>query len=301
MKYAKPPLDLEAQVALLHARGMSGDEARMRRRLASVSYYRLSGYWYPFRLPDDSFKPGTSFDVVWDRYVFDRRLRLIVMDALERIEVAIRAKLSYYHSLHYDPFAYATDPTSLPKLRPKELRKFLDRLSDEKRQGRKEKFVAHFERKYGDVHDHLPIWMASEVMTFGCVLTMFRGAAHQTKKAVASAFGVPDPVLSSWLLCLNTIRNVCAHHSRLWNRELGVKPMIPRQDEYPDWHQPVAVDNRRVFAVLTICNFCMQSIAPGSQWAQRLRALLDDFPQIPRASMGFPEDWLESPIWRNAG
>jgi abortive infection bacteriophage resistance protein len=300
VKYTKPPLDLDAQVALLHSRGMSGDHALMKRRLASVNYYRLSGYWFPFRQPDDSFRSGTSFETVWDRYVFDRRLRLLVMDALERIEVAIRTKLSYHHSLDYSAFAYATDPHSLPKLRPHELSKFLDKLRDEKRQGMKEKFVEHFDRKYGDVHAHLPIWMASEVMTFGCVLTMFRGAANQTKQAVASAFGVPHEVLSSWLLCLNTIRNICAHHSRLWNRELGVKPMIPRAERYPDWHRPVVVDNRRVFSVLTICNYCLQKIAAGSKWALRLLTLLREFPQVPLANMGLPGEWLECPIWGNA-
>lgn len=301
MKYIKPPLALDAQVALLHARGMSGDHALIKRRLASVNYYRLSGYWFPFRQPDDTFRSGTSFEVVWDRYVFDRRLRLLVMDALERIEVAIRTKLSYHHSLSYGAFAYATDPQSLPKLRPHELIKFLDKLRDEKRQGMKEQFVEHFDRKYGDEHAHLPIWMASEVMTFGCVLTMFRGASNQTKQAVASEFGLPHEVLGSWLLCLNTIRNICAHHSRLWNRELGVKPMIPRAERHPDWHRPVVVDNRRVFSVLTICNYCMQKIAPGSKWALRLRGLLREFPQVPLASMGFPREWLECPIWGNAG
>jgi abortive infection bacteriophage resistance protein len=272
----------------------------MARRLRVVSYYRLSGYWFPFRRPDDSFAPGTHFDVVWDRYVFDRRLRLLVMDAVERIEVAVRTQLSFHHSSAHGPFGYAEDSSSLPKLDPTARADFLRRLATEKRHARKEQFVVHFERKYGDHHDSLPIWMATEVMTFGSVLTLFRGASHHVKQAVATTFGMPEPVLDSWLLCLNTIRNVCAHHSRLWNRELGVKPMIPREQTYPTWHRPVRIENRRVFGVLTICNFCLGQIAPNSGWALRLSKLLGDFPTIPLINMGFPQNWHESPLWVSA-
>ncbi len=91
MKYAKPPLTLEQQAELLLSRGMRGDRATMIDRLAVVNYYRLSGYWHPFRNSgDDTFRPNTTFTNVWQRYAFDRRLRLLVIDAIERIEVAVR-------------------------------------------------------------------------------------------------------------------------------------------------------------------------------------------------------------------
>ena len=110
MKYAKPPLTLEQQADQLLPRGMVGDRDVMIARLRSVSYYRLSGYWFPFRNADDSFKPGTSFEAVWNRYVFDRRLRLLVMDAIERIEVAVRSQLAHHHSLHYRPIRLCHRP-----------------------------------------------------------------------------------------------------------------------------------------------------------------------------------------------
>ena len=117
MKYTKSPLTLEQQADLLLSRGMLGDRALMIDRLAVVNYYRLSGYWHPFRKQgDDAFRPGTTFEAVWDRYVFDRHLRLLVMDAIERIEVAVRTQLAY--SLAHrqgDPFAYATDPTGIER------------------------------------------------------------------------------------------------------------------------------------------------------------------------------------------
>ncbi len=162
----------------------------------------------------------------------------------------------------------------------------------------KEVFVDHFERKYGDVHKDLPVWMATEVMTFGTLLTFYRGCSHKVKQSVASMLGVSDTVLGSWLLTLNTTRNICAHHGRLWNRVMGTKPMIPRAIDYPQWHYPVAVGNQRLFAVIMICKYCLDAISHGSSWGERLEKLIAENGEIPIDHMGFPDNWRESSIWR---
>lgn len=303
MKFAKPPLTLEQQADLLLSRGMVGDRHLMVSRLGVVNYYRLSAYWYPFRNPDDTLKAGTTFETVWRRYVFDRRLRLLVMDAIERIEVALRTQLAYRHAHQYStPFAYADDPAALPGLTPDQRIRFLGQMQEET-QHSKETFVTHFRGKYGSDHACLPVWMACEIMTFGCLLTLFRGSDHAIQKAVAAVLGVHDVVLSSWFLTLNTIRNICAHHGRLWNRELGVKPKLPGSRRNPQWHTPVAVGNDRIFGILTICKHCLNRIAPQSHWGDRVRALLDEFQEVPRLNMGIPNNWQTCPIWmpRRAG
>lgn len=298
MIYAKPPLTLEQQADLLIQRGMTGDRAVIIERLRTVNYYRLSGYWFPFRdLPGETFRPGTAFDVVWDRYAFDRQLRLLVMDALERIEVAIRTQLAYHHAHHSkNPFAYADDPAALPALPVDQRDRLLAQIREETRNSR-ETFVKHFQTKYGQDHDFMPIWMASEIMTFGCLLTFYRGVAGGVRQPVAALFGVHDTVLESWLLTLNTIRNICAHHARLWNRRLGVRPKIPGRDAR--WHVPVEVTSDRVFGILTIIRHCLRRIGPRSSWPDRLHALLAEHAKIPRKAMGFPEDWQDCPIWKD--
>jgi abortive infection bacteriophage resistance protein len=230
-------------------------------------------------------------------YAFDRHLRLLVMDAIERIEIAVRSLMAYHHAHEHGAFAYAVDPNSLPKRGPGEHAEFLERLSEEVARSR-ERFVKHFWTEYGDAHNHLPVWMVTKVMSFGSVLSFFRSSSSKVKTAVASAFGMPHKVFDSWLLTLNTVRNICAHHARLWNRELGTNPIIPRLGDYPDWHTPVKVENKRVFAVLTICRHCLQEMAPQSKWMHRLEILLDNFPSIPRQHMGFPENWKDCPIWK---
>ena len=229
--------------------------------------------------------------------MFDRQLRLLVMDALEWIEIAVRSLLAYHHAHRHGAFAYARDAASLPKISSGAYQVFLDRVAEETQRSQ-EAFVGHFQSKYGDSHGCLPVWMATEVMSLGSVLTFFRNSSSQVKTAVADAFGMPHKVFESWLLPLNTIRNIVAHHGRLWNRVLGLKPIIPRIGDYPDWHTPVKVENKRVFAVLTICRYCLGRITPQSEWMNHLEALFADFPTIPTKRMGIPENWKDCPIWK---
>lgn len=298
MKYTKPPLTFEKQADLLLERGMEGDRRQIIERLSVVNYYRLSGYWHPFResADCDAFKPGTCFENIWRRYTFDRRLRLIVMDAVERIEVAVRTQLAYHHShLDGNPFSFVENPSHLPELTSEDRARFLEDLKRDA-QNSKETFAEHFRKKYGDSHSYMPVWMSCEVMTFGGMLTFYRGSSVEIQKKISYFFSVTEEVFNSWLLTLNVIRNICAHHGRLWNRELGVKPKIPRKD--PRWHQPVEVTNHRIFSVLSICKFCLDKIAPQSQWPTRLKQMLSDYPEIPLGNMGFPTEWQNSPIWK---
>lgn len=297
LKYTKAPLVFDKQVELLCSRGMQGDPDVMHRCLSSVSYYRLSGYWFHRRLPDDSFRPGTNFSVVWDQYVFDRKLRLVVMDAIERIEVGLRTQFSYHHAHTHGPFGYATDPAALPKLQHDQRQKLLERIDDEIGRS-KERFVEHFQLKYGSDHQHLPIWMATEAMSLGCVLQLWQASTKKVKNEVSATFNVADEVLRTWFWSLNEIRNVCAHHGRLWNRGLGNKPTIPRAKHHPEWHTPVSVPNDRIFSVLTICAHSLRRLAPQSKWHSRLRDLLNSHPNVPIKNMGFPSNWMNYPMWK---
>lgn len=304
MRYTKPALSFEQQADQLIRRGLVADRDLLIERLRVVSYYRLSGYWYPFRKPDpsatdrrlDDLEAGTTFEVVWNRYVFDRRLRLLVMDAIERIEVAVRTSIAYHHAHDHGPFAYAIDPSSIPGIDGGRRSDLLDSIRRERRRS-KEPFIRHFEAKYASDHSDLPVWMAIEIMSFGHMLTMYRGCSPAIKKKIARSFDVHDVVFDSWLGAIHVVRNICAHHGRLWNRVLGVKPMIPRPKNDDRWHAPISVGNERAFGLATICKHCMDCVAQQSDWPHRVRRLIEDAPDIPLGSMGFPTNWLECPIW----
>lgn len=296
MRYTKPALTFEQQAAQLLERGLEADRDLLIARLRSVSYYRLSGYWYPFRNSDDSFQDGASLDTIWNLYRFDRQLRLLIIDAIERAEIAIRTSLIYHLAHAHGPFGY-TDARCLPNINAARHAKFLEKVATETERSQ-ETFVSHFESTYGDSHKYLPIWMAAEIMTFGMLLTLFRGVDTSIKQNIANEYRVSDKVLESWLCTLNVIRNICAHHARIWNRELGYKPLIPRRRKHPEWHTPVKVPNNRVFGVLTILKYMMAIIAPQSRWQEWLEDLISQFPEVSMRPTGFPENWQECPIWK---
>lgn len=295
MKYIKPPLTYEQQADLLLTRGLLADRGLLIERLRAVNYYRLCAYWHPYKRPDNTFAPGTQFDEVWQHYVFDRHLRLFLMDAIERIEVAVRSRLVYELVHRYGPFAHL-DSRAWQGLKTNERQRFVDELRENAQRSR-ETFVDHFRINYDEFPD-LPLWAAAETMTFGNMLTQFRSAGMPIQRSIADQFGLAGRVLESWLLTLNYVRNLCAHHSRLWNRELAIKPLIPDPRNHPAWHAPLAISNRRIFVVLTLQRVLIVKIAPQSGWRDRIFDLFDRYPGIPLTPMGIPAEWRTHDLWK---
>jgi abortive infection bacteriophage resistance protein len=295
VKFTKPPLTYEQQADLLLSRGLVAGKPDLIERLRSVSYYRLCAYWYPFKRADNSFEPGTAFDVVWRRYTFDRQLRLLVMDAIERVEITIRTGLAYELTHRFGPFAHL-DITTFPGMATAEYKRMLDELHENAQRSR-EAFVEHFKKTYDEFPD-IPLWAAVETMTFGQMLTMFRNCGKHVQRDIASLFHLPGTVILSWLFTLNYIRNLCAHHSRLWNRELAIKPLIPHARHDARWHAPDPVQNDRVFAVLTLLRYLLSQTAQQSQWRERLYSLFDRYAEIPLANMGVPNNWRDHSLWK---
>lgn len=297
MRYNKPALTFDQQAAqLILDRNMSGDPAQLRQRLENVSYYRLSAYWYEFRRPDETLRPGTSSNLVWRRYTFDRELRLLVLDAIERVEIAIRTRIVYDHSLKYGPMGYL-NATQLPGIAYGVHLRWLSKLH-QSTENSNETFVASFRQKY-TAEPALPLWMVCELMTFGDMLTLYKGLEPQLRSSVSAHFGVTDEILRSWLTALNTVRNLGAHHARLWNRELGTQPAIPRRNKHPEWHAPVPIVAHRIFGVMTILRYLLNRTCPESRWQTRFEELLAEYDEIALADMGFPSDWQQSPLWKN--
>lgn len=159
LKYDKPALTVEAQAALLLKRGLIGEAQLIEERLRAVGYYRLSGYWYPFRKQDpkgsgiyaSEFDTGSSFTDVWARYAFDRQLRVIVLDAIERIEVAVRSELATRHAARHGPFAYAEDASSFPHLLQDDWNQLLSQCGLEQNKSQ-DQFVKHFAARKKSTH-----------------------------------------------------------------------------------------------------------------------------------------------------
>lgn len=302
-RYEKPFLTFQQQADQLIARGLLADRVALVHCLEQVNYYRLSAYWHPFRRRDlsdpagrallNEFREGTRLEIVWRRYTFDRQLRILVMDAIERAEVAIRTRLVYLLSQELGPFAYLEPATFVPEMNH---RRLLETLKTSVRNASHEVFIQHYRSKYGQ-EKWPPLWMLAEVVTFGTLFTMVKCLPKKRQKRLAQVFGVAAPVLVSWLKTLNYVRNLCAHHARLWNRELAVRPVLPRND--PRWRDPIPVPNDRIFGVLTVLRYLMTRISPQSGWTCRLVRLLNRYDEVPLDRMGFPVAWAHCPLWQH--
>jgi abortive infection bacteriophage resistance protein len=299
MRFAKPALALDDQLALLERRGLVIDDRdRARHYLAHISYYRLRAYWLPFEdappAPGEHcFRDGMRFDDVLALYVFDRRLRLLVLDAVERVEVSFRAHWSHHLATRYGPHGYL-DPAIYA--RPDHFQRGLDTLREEFERSR-DTFAEHYRNRYGDP-ELPPIWMIAELISFGQLSKWFTNLAQRSdRKAIADPFGIDERILGSFGHHIVYIRNICAHHARLWNKRFTVTMQLPRTPA-PLSASLNASTDRLLYNTLTTMAHLLRVIAPGSTWRARVRELIVRVPQVDPTLMGFPADWTTRPTWR---
>lgn len=329
MEYTKPWLSLEEQVERLVSRGVDvDDKERAAAFLKAIGYYRLTGYLYPFRESEqhvddegrtrtrvlDGYRPGTALGHVESIVNFDRRLRMLVMDGVERIEVAVRMQVGYVLG-RSSAFAHeelasfteaftaaGTDPLT-GESSPSSHARWLERV-DERRAKSDEQFVAHFRKKYDD---RMPVWALTEILEMGQLSRLYQGLNQQDAEEIATSFGVPTKkLMASWLASLNYVRNVAAHHARLFNRKLQYAPARPKTGQVPLLdHLRDTQTSKGVFGTynaLAVIAYLLLSFDRATGWSPKLVALLQTFPAshaLTIESMGIPHAWESLDLWRS--
>lgn len=290
IEYGKPPLTFEEQLDKLSQRGMFvGDAEAAAQTLCRISYYRLSAYWHPFRLSpeDDAFKPGACFEDAVRLYEFDRRLRLLLMAGIERVEVTARTAITYVLAHQFGAFAHAEPDAFKPAFAHEE---WCSKLDQEVTHACDQTpFLKHFKRRYQGF-PRVPIWMATEVLSFGRLSKLCRsGLKEDQVRSVSEHLGVHPSLLSSWLQALSTVRNICAHHGRLWNRHMGISPKLPKNNDAWEGVHPA-----RVYASILMVRRLLQRIDDGAWWAGAAE-LINKTDSGMRKAMSVPEDWITRP------
>ncbi|WP_344726172.1 Abi family protein [Corallibacter vietnamensis] len=295
---AKPPKTVQQQIQLLQARNMTfRNVADAPHFLSNISYYRLKGYWW--EMQDDRvnhhFANGSVFEDVIDLYNFDRHFRLIVFNAIERIEISLRTKLIYHMSLSYGPFWYL-DPSLFDK--QKQFGFFISKIFRDMSSSSEEFMVKHFQNHPTENPES---WKGLEVLTLGTLSKLYQNIKHQLpeKSTIAREFGLYNQkYLSSWLLTITVVRNIIAHHSRLWNRVIINKYDWPTSTPNPILsYVPNNHQRRKIFPLLSAILYISNEISPGHHIKQELLDLFNQFPNIPLSKMGFPANWQTEPIW----
>jgi abortive infection bacteriophage resistance protein len=244
-------------------------------------------------------------------YFFDRRLRLLVLDAIERIEVSIRAQIVNFLALKYHNSHWQDDPVLFkpPYLLPNGavvdiFKEIGDIITKQQTSRHPEVFIRYYHEKYNDPVNP-PVWMCLELLTIGELSRLYKGLrAKQDRQGIANFFGLHDRVFTSWMHAISYLRNLCAHHSRIWNREFAIKPDVLLKPSNP-W-VPIVYNsnNHRCFYFLCVLKYLLNSAHPGNHFSNRLSGLLNAFPEVPIQYLGIPSDcsgklidWQKEPLW----
>ncbi len=302
MIYSKQPTTIPQQIAQLRLRGLIiNNQAIAEHYLSNVGYYRLAGYWWPLQSDkiNHVFKSNSRFETVVALYNFDRELRILVFDAIEKIEIGLRSKLINKLSLEVSPWWF--EDLTIFKSHPA----FLENLvsMDRELERSKEIFLKEHKRKYHSDTRRPPSWKSLEIVSFG-TLSMLYGNLNSNvlaKNSIAVEMGtVNHTFLPSWLQSIAQIRNICAHHGRLWNKKLPGRPKLLPNPPNP-WikNVPPVSDHHMLYIHLCCIKYILNSIAPGNHFTSKIAFLLTKYPNIDLKALGFPADWHREKLWEH--
>lgn len=283
MAKKKLPSTIKQQIAKLRERGcIINDEKYAEETLKYINYFRLSNYFKPFCVTKDRYEDGTTFEKIMRIYEIDRRLRSILLAALEEIEIALRAAISNFHSLKYGAQGYLNaenfDFRHNHSVFVGKIRHLVEANDDRE-------FVKHYNSKHsGD----FPLWVIMELFSFGTLAFFYKDMHNSDKKELASSFyGCTSSELDNWIFCMNELRNYCAHYNRLYGNTFPVQPKTPRGLDYEL--------QQNVFGYMMIMK---QVYHNAEDWNTRVvqpvsKMIKRNADIIRLEHIGFPENWEE--------
>lgn len=302
--FSKEPFTVSQQVAQLIDRGLLIKYPRIAEKyLINISYYRLGEYWYVMQSDKDNhiFKPNSKFEDVIALYNFDAELRLLLFDVIEKIEISLRTKLIYYLSHEIDPWWFQNFELFNDS---KALVKTLSSLEEEISRTKDESIKKHL-KKHKDDGRFPPSWKALEQTSFGALSKLYGNLKHtiKSKDIIAIEFGaVNHKYLPSWLQSIAVIRNYCAHHSRLWNRNLPGTVKLLSSPPKP-WIQdivnvPKQHEFSKLYVHMCLMRYMLNTILPKNEFNSRLNMLFQKYPNVDPNALGMKPNWQNEPLWK---
>lgn len=277
----KIPATPDEQIKKLRERGcIIRDEKLARETLRYINYFRLSFYFVPFSVSKNKYEEGTTFEKILRIYEFDKKLRSILIAALEEVEITLRAAISNYHALKYGALGYL-NPSSFD--RSHNHQNFVTRINHLIETNEEREFVKHYEKRH---NGKFPLWVAMELFSFGTLAFFFKDMHNSDKKTLANDFfGCSPSEMDNWIFCLNELRNYCAHYNRLYGNTFPVQPRTPRGVE------PELENN--VFGYIIVLK---QLYHDKTNWNERVvkpisRLLRKNSDVIRLSDLGFPDGW----------
>ena len=296
VRYTKVYSSPSELVTLLQSRGLHIENVvRAENYLRHIGYYRFSAYLYPLLTTpkqDHVFKSGAAFDQALNMYRFDRHLRMLMFNEIEKIEIAVRSAIVNITSHETGNPFWMTDPSC-----------FYDasifvktkQLIDAELGKSREDFIEHFRNTYTDPYP--PAWMLAEILPLGVLTRIYNNIkSNQIRKKIAQEFSLGVPVFNSWMTIIAVARNNCGHHARVWNRTFALRVLTQRRMVRP-WIT-ISVNQKKAYFSLCIIKYFLNIISPGNDMKSKIDALLSAYPAIDINAMGFPHGWEYEPLWQ---
>jgi len=286
----KQPTTYQEQVEILRGRGcFILDDAAGIDFLRRVNYYRFSGYLHAFKQNDGTYADVVSFEKIASMYTFDKDLRALLMRAVSEIELFAKSIIAYHHGHHYGSLGYLDASSFNTKHNHA---KFIEQFETVVRNNRNSPIARHHIRNYGG---SFPIWVATELFTMGMTSFFYADLLTGDKKVIAKEFGTDYVHLESWLHSTSVLRNICAHHGRLFITLFHQPPKLPRK-----YLQHTGTEDYSLFRQLCMLKLLYANwrIEWNSTIFLPLEALIEKYDSFVDVRMaGFPDNWRDILRW----
>ena len=277
----KQPTTYEQQVELIIKKGVVVEDiAECQAFLQKANYYRVMAYLLPFRRENGIYSGEVSFYRLQRIYEFDGRIRALLFQCIEEIELFLRTQLSYYSAHKYGTLGYLDASNYSDKFEEESFYRHVEQCIEDHR---KTLVVRHHKEKYDG---RFPIWVIIEYFSMGMMSYFYAGMKAEDQKALSkNMYGVNPALLKSWMRCLTDLRNQCAHYSRLYAWVFSAVPKMPREVPF--------TSDRKLFSQLLMLKFMYPD---KNKWNTKplseLEALIEEYSDsISLTHIGFPENW----------
>ncbi|MFS7393951.1 Abi family protein [Carnobacterium maltaromaticum] len=282
-EYTKPAATYKEQLDILKSRNLIvDDEDKAIKYLKSVGYFRLNGYWLTLCSDKDTFCNNTTFEHIIDIYNFDYKLKVIIFDLLEIVEVNLRALISHHFAISKNPLShYDVNNFVNKKWYSSWIEEFETQVA--KAKIRKEPFVSHYVNKYDSI---FPIWAALEMTSFGTLSKFYNNLDNVLKNEISkSNYSLQFEYLANYIYVFSVVRNMCAHNCRLYDRQLAIIPKLSRKEA------PL-MNNKYIYSVIYCAGKIITDIEKWEDQKKEIKNLVIQFQgKVDLEKVGFPNDW----------
>ena len=276
----KPPKTFEEQLSILQNRGLQvNDPQKAITILSRLNYYRFSAYALTFKY-NDTYLPDITFEFLYRHYEFDRKLKILLMEIIEPIEIAFRTHIAYLIAHKYGAEGHLNPNHFISSAKHHQ---FLKEIQSCIEKNKKDLFVSHHMEHY---NGRFPVWVALEAVTFGVISKLFSNLLTADKKDITRSYYIDIRFneVENWLQCLTVLRNKCAHYSRLYNCNLATRISLPIK------YNRFSIETNKLFSVfIAIKHLSVSDI--WDPWLIRLHSLIEEYDDLNLECLGFKENW----------